>query len=114
MLKKSKNVNNQVQTIKIDVTGLETLSEQIVELVEVTKLTEEEILQKYKYITWRELSSILTKYFEKRFCLAVGASFAVGLSLVGRTFYSLDEPIGKALEQSLQMKRCRQYTQEEQ
>ena len=112
MLKKSKNVNNQVQTIKVDVTGLETLSEQIVELVEITKLTDEEILQKYKYIIWRELSSILTKYFEKRFCLAVGASFAVGI-FAGRTFYSLNDPIGKALEQSLQMKRCRQYTQEQ-
>ncbi len=112
MLKKSKNVNNQVQTIKIDVTGLETLSEQIVELVEVTKLTEEEILQKYKYITWRELSSILTKYFEKRFRLAVGSRFTVGI-FGGWTFYSIDEPIGKALEQSLRMKRCRQYTQEQ-
>ena len=112
MLKKSKNVNNQVQIIKVDVTGLETLSEQIVELVEVTKLTDEEILQKYKYITWRELSSILTKYFEKRFRLAVGASFAVGISIAERTFYSLDEPMGKALEQSLRLKHWRQYTQE--
>lgn len=113
MLKKSKNVNNQVQTIKIDVTGLETLSEQIVELVEVTKLTDEEILQKYKYITWRELSSILAKYFEKRFRLAVGSRFSVVGILGGWTFYSLDEPIGKALEQSLLMKRCRQYAQEQ-
>lgn len=112
MLKKSKNVNNQVQTIKVDVTGLETLSEQIVELVEVTKLTDEEILQKYKYITWRELSSMLTRYFEKRFHLALGSRLTIGL-FARYTLYSLDEPIGKALEQSLQIKRCRQYAQEQ-
>lgn len=104
MLKKSKNVNNQVQTIKIDVTGLKTLSEQIVELVETVNMTDDEILAKYKYVIWRDLNCILTKYFEKRFHLVVNTCSIMGIH-IGCTFYSLGEPIGKALQESIQKKR---------
>ncbi len=87
---------------KAEIVKEEMQAKNFIEILELSKASDNEILQKYKFTLWRDLSIPVRYYLLNRFKINLftrGECTAVGHNA---TFY---EPVGKTLEQIIKTKK---------